>query len=102
MSDHDEIDDLFTDPLPLVSWHKQDRIYSEEEIIQRQLDFQNAFRGDDGRRVMGQILSDLCFFRRCEGEEEVALNNYAKKLLSYFGDWEVGSVDSIISKLLNI
>ncbi len=100
MSDADDFDDDYDEEFT-TSWHKQDRVYSEEEIIQRQIDFQNILKDPSGNRVMGQILSDLCFFSRCETPEEIALNNYAKKLLSYFGDWEVGSVDSIISKILN-
>ena len=100
MSDNsDDILDFDGEPF-ITSWHKQNRTYSKEEIIQRETDFQQILATSAGRRVMGQLLSDLYFFQRCETPEEVSLNNYSKKLLSYFGDWEVGSVDSIISKLL--
>lgn len=88
------------DEQPLNSWHKQDLLLTEEEFTLLKIDFYNAFNSDSGKRVLGKLLSDLCFFRRCENPEEVSLNNYAKKLLSYLGDWEVGSEDSIISKLL--
>ena len=78
MSDQD-----FDDEPYITSWHKQDKTLSNEEIIQRQTDFQQVLETPAGHRVMGQLLSDLCFFRRCETPEEVALNNYGKKLLSY-------------------
>jgi len=87
---------------PYLSWHKHRTILTEEERIQLETDFQHAFGDPASARVLKMILSDLCFFRRCETEEEVVLNNYAKKLLSYLGDWDVGSEDSIIYKLLNI
>lgn len=82
------------------SWHNQGMLLTEEESNLLKIDFYNAFNNKSGKRVLGKLLSDLCFFRRCETQEEVSLNNYAKKLLSYLGDWEIGSEDSIISKLL--
>ena len=87
--------------IPHMSWHKQDRILSEEEKIQLESDFQFAFESPSGQRVLKKIMTDLCFLRSCETPEEVTLNNYAKKLWSYLGDWDVGSEDSIISKLLS-
>jgi hypothetical protein len=87
---------------PYLSWHKHRTLLTKEERIQLETDFQHAFGDPASARVLKKILSDLCFFRRCETEEEVVLNNYAKKLLSYLGDWDVGSEDSIIYKLLNI
>ena len=84
------------------SWHDQKSPLSNEERILLETDFQGVFSGHQGARVFGKLMYDLCFFRRCETDEEIVLNNYAKKLLSYLGDWDVGSEDSIISKLLNI
>lgn len=96
-------EESYGEPLGLyTSWHQHRKILTEEERIQLETDFQSVFENPQGSRVLKMILSDLCFFRRCETEEEVVLNNYAKKLLSYLGDWDVGSEDSIISKLLNI
>ena len=94
------IDEKDFDEHSVSSWHKQDYLLTKEEYNLLKIDFYNAFNNESGKRVLGKLLSDLCFFRRCENPDEVALNNYAKKLLSYLGDWEIGSEDSIISKLL--
>ncbi len=91
----------FDDIPPHMSWHKQDRILSREERVQLETDFQFVFESEPGKRVLKKIMADLCFLRSCDTPEEVTLNNYAKKLWSYLGDWDVGSEDSIISKLLN-
>ncbi len=91
----------FDDVPAYMSWHKQDRILSKEERIQLETDFQRILETPEGERVLKKIMTDLCFFRSCDTPEEVTLNNYAKKLWSYLGDWDLGSEDSIISKLLN-
>jgi len=103
MSRFDEAEDVydFDDEPEVRSWHKQDINLPEDLKTLLEVDFQSVFHGDQGSRVFARLLNDLCFFRRCETEEEVVLNNYAKKLLSYLGDWDVGSEDSIVGKLLN-
>lgn len=99
--------DIYDEPLdfndkPLVtSWHKQGRPLSPELIVQMNIDFQQTFGTPEGERVFKKIMADLFFFQRCETPEEIVLNNYAKKLWSYLGDWDVGSEDSIVSTLLN-
>lgn len=103
MSDVPEYDDPldFEDEPFITSWHKQDNPLSPEQVIQMNTDFQQILETPAGERVLKKIMSDLYFFQRCETPEEVVLNNYAKKLWSYLGDWDVGSEDSIVSKLLN-
>ncbi|MDA3886146.1 MAG: hypothetical protein PF638_11190 [Candidatus Delongbacteria bacterium] len=98
MSDrYDDIDD----EVQSMSWHHHRRILSQKELTFLQEDFQAILKTSQGERVLMKIMSDLCFFRRCDTPEEVVLNNYAKKLWSYLGDWEVGSENSIVEKLLN-
>ena len=57
--------------IPHLSWHKHRRILTKEESIQLETDFQHAFGDPASARVLKKILSDLCFFRRCETEEEI-------------------------------
>lgn len=90
--------------MSLFSWHKNP-LSSIEGIDEKDIkfiesDFRSVFSGDDGMRVLTKILTDLCFFRACENPDEVALNNYAKQLLSYFGEWDVGYEDLIVSRLI--
>jgi len=81
------------------SWHKKPVLSKEQEQFMER-DFRVVFGSEDGRRVLTKILTDLHFFSRCETEEEVALSNYAKQLLSYFGEWDVGDEELIISRLI--
>lgn len=83
----------------MKSWHLKPDL-SEEDDKFLQSDFVELFSKSLGQRVLTKILTDLHFFSRCETEEEVALNNYAKQLMSYFGEWDVGSEELIISKLI--
>ncbi|RKX92177.1 MAG: hypothetical protein DRP59_06075 [Spirochaetes bacterium] len=83
----------------MISWHKKPQLTEEQEEF-LEADFVEVFTTPIGQRVLGKILTDLHFFSRCEGEEEVALNNYAKQLLSYFGEWDVGSEELIINRLM--
>ena len=81
------------------SWHKKP-ILTEEQNKFLERDFREVFSSEEGLRVLTKILTDLHFFSRCENDEEVALNNYAKQLMSYFGEWDVGSEELIINRLI--
>ncbi len=81
------------------SWHLKRQLSEEDEQF-LQSDFIEVFSKPIGQRVLTKILTDLHFFSRSETEEEVALNNYAKQLMSYFGEWDVGSEELIVSKLI--
>lgn len=83
----------------MISWHKKPELSQEQEVFQES-DFREVFSTDVGLRVLSQILADLHFFSRCDNQDEVALNNYAKQLMSYFGEWDVGDEDIIISRLI--
>ena len=82
-----------------LSWHKKIQLNEEQEQF-LEADFIETFSTMVGKRVLGKILTDLHFFSRCENEEDVALSNYAKQLLSYLGEWDVGSEDLIIDRLV--
>lgn len=82
-----------------MAWHKEDFLDEEQRKFLEE-DFKLVFRTVPGKRVLTKIMSDLCFFHKCDTDEEVVLNNYAKKLWSYLGDWDPGSEDSIVNKLL--
>ncbi len=81
------------------SWHKKPEISEEDEKF-LEADFVSVFSTNEGQRVLTKILTDLHFFSRCENEDEVALNNYAKQMMSYFGEWDIGSEEQIISRLI--
>ena len=81
------------------SWHKKQPL-TEDQNTFLEADFLELFSTPIGKRVLKVILVDLHFFSRCEDPEEVALNNYAKQLMSYMGQWDMGSEDFIIEKLL--
>ncbi len=81
-------------------WHKGNEHLNQEEIKNLKRDFSTLFSSEIGQHVLIKIMTDLCFFRRCDTEEEVVLNNYAKKLMSYVSDWDSGSEELIIKKLI--
>ncbi len=83
----------------MKSWHNKVILNEEQESFQ-QSDFITLFSTQTGQRVLTKILTDLHFFSRVETEEEIGLNNYAKQLMSYFGEWDVGSEELIISRLI--
>lgn len=57
----------------------------------------------DGPAVLADILYDLHFFDAfVESEEEVALNNYARKLLVKLGIWRAEHIDQIVGELSKI
>jgi len=82
------------------SWHLKKVELSEDDEKFLETDFIEIFSTPTGQRVATKILTDLHFFSRCETEEEIALNNYAKLFMSYFGEWDVGSEELIISRLI--
>ena len=65
-----------------MSWHKKISLTKEQEEF-LESDFVELFSTDIGQRVATKILTDLHFFSRCENQDEVALNNYAKQFMSY-------------------
>ncbi len=83
----------------MKSWHLKTKLSQEEEKF-LESDFVEIFSTPTGQRVLTKMLADMHFFSRCETEEEVALNNSAKQLMSYFGEWDVGSEELIISRLV--
>jgi hypothetical protein len=48
-------------------------------------DYRRTFDTDVGRRVLTHILTELHFFDEVISEEEVTLNNYARRILHHLG-----------------
>lgn len=65
---------------------------SEEEINKNLVRyFQEVFSSDKGRAVLNVILTDLHYFDVCTDDEDRALSNYAKMLISN----RLGMVDTV-------
>ena len=56
------------------------------------------FRSEQGRRVLGHILTKLGHFHRGETLEDLHLQNHAKWLLATLGVWSRENLDSILNQ----
>lgn len=66
-------------------------------------DFQEVFtRSETGIKVLTKLLSDSYFFREARTEEEVELNNHAKKILYNAGIWVPGNELEIVRSLIKV
>ena len=64
--------------------------------------YQSTFRSKEGFATLLHLLSQLAFFRETETEEEVILNNFAKKLLRNLGCWDQGKGAAILTNILRV
>ncbi|MBO7735119.1 MAG: hypothetical protein J6S67_21325 [Methanobrevibacter sp.] len=62
--------------------------------------FRRVFSSPDGRIVLEQILTDLCFYRECKTEKENVLNNYAKFMI--FNRLRINNKRQITSMLMDL
>ena len=76
------------------------RKYNKEITDEMIEDYQNVFSTDAGVRVVTHILSQLCFFKEAETEEERILSNFAKRFLNSFGVWQDGEALQITKNIL--
>ena len=59
-----------------------ERLTPAEQNKHLQKMFKEVFGTKHGKIVLGVILEDLYYFEQCKNDEDRALNNYAKMLLS--------------------
>lgn len=63
-------------------------------------DYRRLFETEIGRRVLSHMLGELKFFPEAITEEDVALQNYARRLLMNIGIWDKGNALNITQSLL--
>jgi len=61
-----------------------------------------TFSTPHGKRVLLLILADLHFFDEAVGPEEIALSNYARKLLFKMGVLDEQNVGNIVSTVVKL
>ena len=66
------------------------------------LAYSSVFSGDLNRKVLTRILVELHFFNELKTEEEVALHNYAVRLLNQCGVLTAENVPAIVNAIMNI
>lgn len=71
-------------------------------IDQAQLVYRSVFSSAEGRKVLGMLLIDLGFFDEADTPEQVALRNFAKRLLNRLGLFELENVGKFVDKLFEI
>ena len=54
-----------------------EKIAEEKDLAMVRL-WRKVFSDEDGRTVLRQLLTDLCFFEECKTNDDVVRNNYAK------------------------
>ena len=64
--------------------------------------YQNTFTTKSGRKVLAHMLAELKFFSTVQTEEEIALQNYAKNLLSNLGILTADNVSRLTEALLTV
>ena len=87
------------------SWFKEDVIYDNLSTLrqnQMHAQYQRVFGTKEGVIVFAHILSELCFFRETETEEEAILHNFAQRLLRYCGSWPEGATPQIVAALMKV
>lgn len=65
-------------------------------------DYRRTFNTETGRRVLAHMLVELNFFGESVSEEEVVLNNYARRLLYHLGVLRGENIPVIVAGLMNI
>lgn len=76
-----------------------------EDIIPRSVtdDYRRVFSTPEGRRVLGHMLVELHFFDEIiDNPEEIALSNYARRLLRNLGIWKGLNVPGIIDAFFEL
>lgn len=58
-------------------------------------DYQSVFNSEQGVRVLTHMLNELNHFAIVSTPEEIALQNYAKRLLHNIGKWDVSNMENI-------
>ena len=77
-------EDIYDKFLPLEKRMPNRPEISDEDI----LIFKRVFESDDGQQVLCMIC-DMCkFMDQCDNEREMALNNFAKKLITIV-HWDI-------------
>jgi len=71
-------------------------------IDKTQIVFRSVFGSAEGRKTLGLLLIDLGFFDEAETPEQVALRNFAKRLLNKLGIFELYNVNKFVDKLFEI
>jgi len=69
---------------------------------QREEELRAVFNSRYGVNALTLELVGNCFFREVHNEEEVALNNMAKRRLAQMGIWRPGNEEAIVRALLKI
>lgn len=72
------------------------------EELEVRTDYRNTFTTIAGKKVLGHMLVELGFFSTASSEEEVALQNYAKVLLSHLGIIQPNNVSRVTKALLDV
>ena len=62
-------------------------------------DYKYLFNTARGRRVLSHMLGELKFYPEAITDEDVALQNYARRLLMNIGIWEKGNALNIVKSL---
>lgn len=82
-------------------WLRQWAELNSKERDELEAAFTATFSTPVGVEVLTRMLHDLCFFQEALTEEQVALNNYAKRLLSYMGEWREGNGHQLAVRIVN-
>lgn len=65
--------------------------------------YRRTFSGPFGRQVLAHMLVELGHFNTVAGDpKEVALQNYAKRVLNILGVWDAGQVENVVANLLDM
>lgn len=87
--------------MSLLEFPRKRKSEREKRILYRQV-FANK-QNPAGRAVLTDMLNELHFFSsHLEGEEQVALNNFARKLLYNIGVWQEKNVYDITDAFMGI
>jgi len=73
---------------------------SPEAVVEA---YRRVFSTPEGRRVLGHMLVELHFFDEIiESPEEIALSNYARRLLRNTGIWKGINIPGIIDAFFEL
>lgn len=73
---------------------------AQQRIITSYRDMYGA--SDEAKSVLAHQLTEMCFFAETRCEEDVALNNAAKRLLRDLGIWNPENAEKIVAALMTV
>lgn len=90
----------------ILEWLKAKREQpdAERRLSEIRDSYRRVFSGQAGREVLTHLLSELHFFDEVVTKEELALSNFARRLLYYVGPWDHRNLEdtSLVAALLSI